>query len=59
MSRDPYDGLPYYCALCGVEFDEVTVCEESGCCFESEAIAKARQLRRRPRTTAAQPVEKT
>jgi hypothetical protein len=59
MNRDPYDGLPYYCALCGLGISEVISCDESECCLESKATAKARQLRRRPQTTAAQPVERT
>ena len=52
--RDPYDGRPYYCEVCGLGFAEVMACEEEDCCLESKEVAETRKLRRRPKTTDAQ-----
>jgi hypothetical protein len=41
--RTPYDGKPFYCALCGLGFGEMMACEEPDCQPETEAAAKARQ----------------
>lgn len=43
MDRDPYDGKPYYCALCHLGFDEFLACEAPDCKLESEAAALKRQ----------------
>jgi hypothetical protein len=54
MRRDPYDGMPYYCVVCGLGLEEFLSCEEPDDCeLESGAVAKARQLRRRPVTSCA------
>ena len=45
MSRDHYDGWPFYCAFCGVGFSDVMACEETECCFESEPGAQSRHRR--------------
>lgn len=45
--RDPYDGQPYYCKICGVGFAEYSACEEADCALESDKEAKTRQRRRR------------
>lgn len=50
--RDPYDGKPYYCLVCGVGYPEFVACEDIGCTLESEKSAQDRQLRRRPMTTS-------
>lgn len=61
MSRDPYDGLPYYCSTCGDPYPADEKCEESPalCSIETKHAAEARALRRRPLTTAAQPTEQS
>jgi hypothetical protein len=41
--RTPFDGLPYYCALCGKAY-EGRHCEELNCELESAVAARARQL---------------
>ena len=44
--RDPYDGLPYYCKLCGVGLAEFNACEEGDCELESpDDAAKRRELK--------------
>lgn len=40
--RDPYDGKPYYCALCGLGIDEFMACEEPDCKLEPEEKAQQR-----------------
>lgn len=39
--RNPYDGLPYYCSVCGVGFYEYMSCEDE-CLLESTQEAEAR-----------------
>jgi hypothetical protein len=58
MNRDPYDGRPYYCEMCGLPYEEVMACEEVDCCLETEAAAQSRKLRRRSVTSCA-PAEET
>jgi hypothetical protein len=41
--RTPYDGQPYYCALCGMGLAEFYACELPDCELESQAQARARQ----------------
>lgn len=41
--RNYNDGKPYYCALCGLGFDEYLACEEPDCELESEQEAQERQ----------------
>jgi len=43
--RSPYDGLPYYCRLCGMGWAEYQACEAGDCELESEATALGRQKR--------------
>jgi len=52
-NRDPYDGQPYYCKLCGAGGSEYYGCELPDCVLESEAEAKFRAQRRRPMTSDA------
>jgi hypothetical protein len=52
LDRDPYDGEPYYCSVCGAGLAELIACEEVECALETKAAAEARQRRRRPMTTA-------
>jgi len=40
--RTPRDGLPYYCAICGLGFGEYLACEEAGCRLESIRDAETR-----------------
>ena len=40
--RTPYDGKPYYCALCGAGFGEYMACEMPDCELESEQEAQDR-----------------
>lgn len=48
MSRDPYDGEPYYCVTCGVGYPEFMACEEPDACkLESREKAQARKRKRR------------
>jgi len=54
---EPYDGMPYYCIVCGLGLAEVMACEEPDCRLESMETAQARACRRRSRETAAQPKE--
>jgi hypothetical protein len=49
--RNPYDGLPYYCAACGAPLSEFNACEDD-CRLESKEVAEARMLRRRPVSSA-------
>jgi hypothetical protein len=51
VSRDPYDGEPFYCSICGVGFVEFAACEEVECVLETRAVSQARKLRRRPKST--------
>jgi hypothetical protein len=37
--RTPYDGKPYYCALCGLGLAEYIACEEPGCELETAETA--------------------
>jgi hypothetical protein len=39
--RTPYDGLPYYCAYCGLGYGEWLDCDED-CKLETAADAEAR-----------------
>jgi hypothetical protein len=41
--RTPYDGQPYYCALCGAGLAEFYACELPECDLETQAQARARQ----------------
>lgn len=59
MTRDPYDGKPYYCAACGDPMDVSAKCDSLECFPETRVAAENRQRRRRPQTTAAQPGEQT
>lgn len=44
--RNPYDGLPYYCKLCGVGLSEYQACEENDCELESpENAIKRREMK--------------
>ena len=47
MSRDPYDGQPYYCTFCGMGWNEYGACEEVDCVLESPEAAQRRQQTRR------------
>jgi hypothetical protein len=40
--RDPYDGRPYYCALCGAGYGEFIVCEMPDCKLETVKAAEKR-----------------
>jgi len=46
-ARSPYDGLPYYCAVCGMGLGEVMACEEPDCEMETTEAAAARRLAHR------------
>lgn len=46
MNRDPYDGKPYYCTLCGAGFGEVMACEEPDCQLESAEHAHQRAVQK-------------
>jgi hypothetical protein len=46
QQRMPYDGEPYYCALCGLGLGEFMACEEPDCRLESKDDAiKRKRLR--------------
>lgn len=49
--RHYLDGKPYYCALCGLGFDEFMACEEPDCKLESEEEAQERK-KNSPSTTS-------
>jgi hypothetical protein len=49
MGRDPYDGKPYYCKLCGAGYGEYIACEDPDCQLESPTTAQLRAARRRPK----------
>jgi hypothetical protein len=49
MSRDPYDGRPYYCVSCGEKFDEH--CVGGDCIMESTNAAQNRARKRRTCTS--------
>lgn len=55
-TRDKFDGLPYYCGLCGADPDEMANCHVADladpCRLETKQAAEARQRRRRPMTTS-------
>lgn len=51
QARDPHDGKPFYCALCGAGWNEYGACEEPDCKLESEAVATLRAQRKRPVTS--------
>jgi hypothetical protein len=53
MTRNQFDGLPYYCSTCGDPYPDAP-CDESPalCKLETAGAAEARQRRRRPMTTA-------
>lgn len=36
INRSPYDGQPYYCALCGAGYGEYIACEMPDCKLETE-----------------------
>jgi len=40
--RNPRDGRPYYCAVCGAGFGEYLACEMPDCKLETEAEAAKR-----------------
>ena len=41
--RSPHDGKPYYCAECGLGYQEYLACDDTHCCrLESEDEARAR-----------------
>lgn len=42
VERTPYDGRPYYCAMCGLGIGEFMACEEPDCRLESPAKAEHR-----------------
>lgn len=42
--RSPYDGQPFYCALCGAGFGEYMACEEPDCELETKDEAEKRRL---------------
>lgn len=39
----PYNGLPYYCKICNMGFDEYIACELTDCELESEEDARSRR----------------
>lgn len=41
--RHYLDGKPYYCALCGLGFDEFLACEEPDCRLETVERAQERK----------------
>lgn len=47
MTRDPYDGQPFYCLVCGGDYTELDACTESECRLESVESALLRQRRRK------------
>lgn len=42
IERSPYDGKPYYCAICRLGYGEYMACEEPDCILESEEKALLR-----------------
>jgi hypothetical protein len=42
--RTPYDGKPYYCALCELGLGEYMACEEGDCELETVAEAQMRAI---------------
>lgn len=56
--RTPYDGKPYYCAVCGIGFAEYMACEEADCALEGPDHAERRRElflgSRRPRALPAE-----
>lgn len=47
MRRDPFDGQPYYCRLCGAGLAEYQACEDGDCELETVEIAQLRKQRKR------------
>jgi hypothetical protein len=45
--RTPYDGQPFYCALCGCGFGEFLACELPDCRLESPREAERRRQRKK------------
>jgi len=41
--RTPYDGKPFYCAICGMGLAEFMACELPECQLETEGEARSRQ----------------
>ena len=46
VERTPYDGEPYYCALCGAGLGEFMACELPDCDLETQATARERQQKK-------------
>ena len=42
--RDPKDGQPYYCSVCGMGWNEYGACEEVDCELESAESAQKRHV---------------
>jgi hypothetical protein len=42
--RDPRDGKPFYCAACGLGWNEYGACEEMDCELESQEAAAQRHV---------------
>ena len=42
--RDPADGKPFYCVVCGLGWNECGACEEGDCQLENEADAMKRHV---------------
>jgi len=42
-ARTPFDGKPYYCAVCGLGLGEFYACEEPDCRLENDAMAQERK----------------
>jgi hypothetical protein len=49
--RDPHDGQPYYCTLCGAGWNEYGACEEPDCKLETVEAAQARAQKKRKVTS--------
>jgi hypothetical protein len=50
MERTITDGLPYYCTVCGMGWNEYGACEEIECQLESDERALARSIPNLPPT---------
>jgi hypothetical protein len=51
QARDPHDGQPFYCTLCGAGWNEYGACEEPDCKLESLEVAQLRAQRKRKTTS--------
>lgn len=47
IERDPHDGEPYFCKLCGDDYATFLTCSDGECALESKDTAADRARRKR------------